>query len=136
MHEFDESEFGDFFRPHFRNVQILGLQLYASSNIWPLSASSSPLREHEIKYSHGRWEPAIRDEKQPYDLLAVCSDWDIADAPRSLLLDLTPKATSFDLRQMTLRQIQGMVHLKLLGIRSRIVKRLSPVFRRGKRQPG
>lgn len=114
--EFRESEFSDFLRSYFEYVQLYGQHVYPASYIWPAVASTSPVREYQIKFANGRFEPTASDEKERYYLIAVCSDASLANIPESLLLDLTQVSSRYDsFKRMNLQQLTRMSKLRLKG---------------------
>lgn len=88
--EFYPDEFKELLSTHFKNVVLLGHNLYAGSYIWNPESTATDFLELNIEFTEKGFLPA-RDGKYILYMIAVCSDDEICDLKPSLLLDLSQR---------------------------------------------
>lgn len=86
LREFYVQEFRDFLGHYFKNVVLLGHNLYSGSYLWNLESDTKDLSEFSLDLSENGFYPA-ESRKDILYMLGVCSDNAIDNLNPSLLID-------------------------------------------------
>lgn len=92
IREFYQDEFASFLGRFFRNVRLLSQRVYPVSYIWPMGGGHQSFAEYQLDFLKDRFEPVSDDRKEVLYILAVCSDGDIGEFGKSLLVDVADQA--------------------------------------------
>lgn len=85
--EFYKDEFIQFLRPQFKNVELFGQKIFASSYIWPEKKLADECSEYHIKPTDTGFVVSDNEEKAMLYLIAICSNDKHISSGRSILFD-------------------------------------------------
>jgi ubiquinone/menaquinone biosynthesis C-methylase UbiE len=88
VRELYQDEFVDMLSGHFRNVLLLGQNLYAISYLWDPERPGSSITEFRLDSSGKGYSPTEKPKELLY-MVAVCSDRTIPEIAPSFLVDLS-----------------------------------------------
>jgi ubiquinone/menaquinone biosynthesis C-methylase UbiE len=110
--EFYPDEFKELLSNYFKNIVLLGHNLYAGSYIWNPECTTTDFLELDIEFTEKGFSPA-RDGKYILYMIAVCSDNEISDLRPSLLIDLSQRVYKLRLEE-TAKLVEKEQQLKTL----------------------
>lgn len=90
LKEFYIDEFRDFLTRFFKNVRILGQNVYTVSYIWDDKSRKSGHAEYRIEYTNDGFRPT-EHEKSALFVIALCSDSRIDNPEASVMVDISEK---------------------------------------------